>query len=99
MIAYESYLQGEIPVVIDFFAEWCQPCKLMTPILQELREVTGERAKVISIDIEKEQALARLFDVQAVPTLLILHNKQVVWRKNGIATLREILENLQMIIA
>ncbi len=95
---YESYLEGETPVVVNFLAEWCQPCKLMVPVLHELKELLGERIRVISIDIETEPALTELYSVQTVPTLLILHHGQVLWRKNGISTLHEILEHLQLII-
>jgi len=98
MTNYESHIQGDKPVVIDFYAEWSQPCKLMTPILHEVKKVVGERAVMLSMDIEKERAFAQIYNVQTVPTLIIFHKGQILWRKNGISSAHEILEHLQMLV-
>jgi thioredoxin 1 len=96
---YESHIQGDKPVVIGFFTRWSQPWQLMIPIFQELKEILGERATILEIDIENEPQLAESYQVQTIPTLIIFHKGQVLWRKNGISTLHEILENLQILIA
>ena len=85
-------------MVMEFFAEWCQPCNLMTPILQQVKARVGERATILSVDIEKEPSLAQQYKVQAVPTLIVFHQGQVLWRKNGISPAHEILEHLQTMI-
>jgi thioredoxin 1 len=98
MLNFESHIQGDKPVVIDFFTEWCQPCKLMVPILQEVKETVGERASVLKMDIEKDPAFAELYSIQSVPTLMIFRKGQVHWRKNGITSAHEILEHLQTLL-
>ncbi len=98
MMNYESHIQGEKPVVIDFYADWCQPCKLMTPILQEVKKTVGERAVILNMDVEKEPAFAELYDIRAVPTIIVFHKGQILWRKNGISSAHEILNHLQMVI-
>ncbi|MFI5185120.1 MAG: thioredoxin family protein [Chitinophagales bacterium] len=95
---YESHIQGNRPVVIDFFAEWSQPSKLMAPIFQEVKEKVGERAAILNIDVEKEQELAEFHNIQTVPTLIIFHKGQAIWRKNGISSAHEILEHLQSLL-
>jgi thioredoxin 1 len=98
MTNYESHIQGDKPVVIDFYAEWCQPCKLMTPILHEVKKAVGERAVILNMDIEKEPAFAELYNIQTVPTLIIFYKGQMLWRRNGISSAREILEHLQTLV-
>jgi thioredoxin 1 len=95
---YESHIQGNKPVIIDFFAEWSRACKLMVPILREVKETMGERAIVLNVDVEKEQELAALYDIQTVPTLMIFHRGQVLWRKNGFSSVHEILGHMQLMI-
>lgn len=95
---YESHIKGNKPTVVDFYAEWCQPCKLMEPILHEVKSVAGERATILSIDIDNESAIAKLYNIQTVPTLIIFHKGQILWRKNGISPAHEILEHLQVIM-
>lgn len=98
MTSFESHIQGDKPAVIDFFTEWCQPCKLMVPILQEVKEAVGERASVLKMDIEKDPVFAELYSIQSVPTLMIFRKGQVYWRKNGITSAHEILEHLQTLL-
>ena len=95
---YESHLQGDKPVIVDFFTEWCEPCKLMIPVIREIKGIVGERATILSIDVEKEDWLAELYHIQTLPTLMIFHRGQVLWRKNGISSGHEILEHLQMVM-
>lgn len=98
MINYESHIQGDKPVVADFFAEWCEPCKLMEPIFRKVAARVGARATILNIDIDIEPALAELYNIKAVPTVMIFHKGQVLWRKNGISSAHEILERLQLLI-
>jgi thioredoxin 1 len=94
MISFEGHIKGSIPVVVDFFAEWCGPCKLMGPILHEVKEKVGERATVLKLDIDKSPYYSALYNIRSVPTLIIFKNGSVLWRKSGVASSHEILEHL-----
>lgn len=83
MESYNQIINGDKPVLIDFFATWCAPCKSMTPIVEAIGKEVQGNARVLKIDIDKNQALAAQYGIQAVPTFLILKKGQVVWRKSG----------------
>lgn len=83
METFQQIINGEKPVLVDFYATWCGPCKAMSPIVESLGKELQGKARVLKIDVDKNQALATQFQVQAVPTFLIFKNGQVVWRKAG----------------
>ena len=79
-----EYLNKEEVVLVDFFAEWCGPCKTLAPILQETKREIDGKAKIIKIDIDKNQQAANHFQVRSVPTLILFKNGKAVWRQSGI---------------
>jgi len=91
---FEGHIKGNLPVVVDFFAPWCGPCKLMGPILNEVKEKVGERATVLKLDIDTSPQYSKLYDIQAVPTLIIFKDGKILWRKSGLASAHEILHQL-----
>jgi len=95
---FEGHINGDKPVVVDFFAEWCGPCKMMGPILHEVKERVGDRATVLKMDIDKAPNYAEMYGVQAVPTLIIFRKGNIIWRKSGVAPAHEILQHLKMYI-
>ncbi|MBS1934244.1 MAG: thioredoxin [Bacteroidetes bacterium] len=95
---FEGHIQGDIPVVVDFFAEWCGPCKLMPPILKQVKDTVGERATILKMDVDKNPAYAQQYGIQSIPTLIVFHRGNIVWRKSGVASANEILQHLKMVI-
>jgi thioredoxin 1 len=91
---FETHIKGEKPVVVDFFAEWCGPCKMMPPVLSEVKKNIGDKATILKMDIDKNPQYARLYGIQAVPTLIIFKEGKIIWRNSGVTQAKEIIAHL-----
>ena len=83
MDRFKEQIQSPIPVLVDFYAEWCGPCKMMKPRLLDVAERMSGKAKVIEIDVDKEKELAERYRIQSVPTFIIFKNGEQLWRQSG----------------
>jgi thioredoxin 1 len=95
---FGELIRGETPVLVDFSAEWCGPCKMMPPILKELKTMVGETTTILKMDIDKNPAVAAAYQIQSVPTLVLFSCGEVKWRQSGVIAAREIKSQLDKYI-
>lgn len=88
----QSILNDNKPVLVDFFAEWCGPCKVQGPVLKEVKSEIGDNVRIIKIDVDKSPAIAQQYQISGVPTLILFRNGQPVWRQSGVVSKRQLVE-------
>lgn len=95
MSNFSELLNSDKPLLVDFHATWCQPCKVQSPILQEVAGVVREKATIIKVDVDKNPQVAVKYGVQGVPTLVLFKKGKVIWKASGVRTKNEIIEQIQ----
>lgn len=95
--SFNDIIQGDKPVLIDFFATWCGPCKYQAPILKELAGAMGDEARIIKIDVDRNQAVAAQYGVRSVPTLMIFKNGEVKWKEAGVKEKEQLIQLLRSV--
>ncbi len=96
MSSFNEIINSEKPVLVDFYATWCGPCKMMEPILKELSGMVGDTAQILKVDVDKNQSAATAYNIMGVPTLMIFKKGKVVWRESGIVDASELRRKLEM---
>lgn len=95
MSTFGEIIKSEKPVLIDFYADWCQPCKMLAPILQDVSKQMGDRVKIIKIDVDRNPELAGALKIQGVPTLLVFQEGEAKWRQSGVIPAHQLVPILE----
>tara|TARA_R110000787_G_scaffold6697_10_gene23303 strand:- start:7008 stop:7301 length:294 start_codon:yes stop_codon:yes gene_type:complete len=91
-MTFSEIIHQEKPVLIDFFAEWCGPCKMMSPVLKKVKDALGDQVSILKIDVDKNQSIAAKYQVRGVPTLILFKKGKQVWRQSGVLKQKEIID-------
>lgn len=97
MESFNDIINSDRPVLVDFFATWCGPCKMMHPVLEDLHKRIGDKARIIKVDVDKNNALAAQYRVQSVPTLIIFKNGEAKWRGAGVHSVADLETKIEEI--
>ena len=98
MNKFQDIIAGDTPVLVGFFAEWCGPCKMMKPVLEELKKKMGNKIIILKIDIDKNISLSSEYRIQSVPTLVLWKQGEIIWRQSGALSLNELEQVLSSYI-
>lgn len=94
MSNFDTIIESDKPVLIDFFATWCGPCKMLGPILKEVKDNLGDRVSILKIDVDKNQQIASKYQVRGVPTMILFQNGKQLWRQSGVLTKEQIIQTI-----
>ena len=92
MNTFQQLINDDKPLLVDFFAEWCGPCKVQTPILKQAKDTLGDQVRIIKIDVDKNPEVAQHFHVQGVPTLILFKKGQIKWRQSGVVPANTLIQ-------
>lgn len=90
--SFSKIIDSETPVLVDFYADWCGPCKMLAPILKQVKDEMGQSIKIVKIDVDKNQLIASKYQVRGVPTMLLFKNGKQLWRQSGVLQKNDIVQ-------
>lgn len=92
---FQELIDGDIPILVDFFATWCGPCKMMQPILEDTAKKMGEKVKIVKVDVDKNPLAASKFQVRGVPTLILFQKGKILWRESGVVPAHQLVKSIE----
>jgi thioredoxin 1 len=95
MEKFKEIIKGETPVLIDFYADWCAPCKMMPPVLKQVKETFGDKIKIIKIDTDKNPQLSQQLQIRSIPTLMLFEKGEKKWQTSGVMSANQLINNLR----
>ncbi|QRR03742.1 thioredoxin [Dyadobacter sandarakinus] len=98
MATFSELINSDKPVLVDFSAEWCGPCKMMKPILEKVKSDLGDSATIIKVDVDKNQAAANAYKISGVPTLIVFKHGKALWRQSGVVQAEQLKSVIQQYI-
>ena len=91
---FSDIIKSETPTLVDFYATWCGPCKMMAPVLEQLKDQMGSKVRVLKIDVDKNQEVADKFKIRGVPTFILFKSGEILWRQSGVIELKTLKEKI-----
>ncbi|RKS98421.1 thioredoxin [Flavobacterium sp. 123] len=91
---FNQIIKSEKPVLVDFFATWCGPCQMLSPILKQVKDSLGDRVSIIKIDVDKNQLIASQYQVRGVPTMILFQNGKQLWRQSGVVSKEDLIKTI-----
>lgn len=92
---FQELLEGDIPVLVDFYAEWCGPCKMMQPVLEDTAKQLGNKVKILKVDVDRNPLAASRFQVRGVPTLVLFSKGEIIWRQSGVVPSHQLVQIIE----
>lgn len=94
-LSFNELINGDVPVLVDFYADWCAPCKMMTPILQQLKSEMGDEINIIKIDTERNPDVAIRYQVRGIPNLILFKNGELLWQQAGVVQMPQLKQIIE----
>ncbi len=97
-MTFSEMIRSDKPVLVDFSAEWCGPCRMLAPILEDVKKRIGDRATIFKLDVDRNQMIASNYNVMSVPTLILFQNGKPVWRRSGVLSAADLTRTIESFV-